>query len=161
MSLDEWALTAAVAFAGLWSGLFAMLTSVLHPMLRAMDGPGFTRFMAAFLPIARRAPFNYACVLGLVISPAVALFALDESGSTAFTLTAIGLALTVAGPLLASNLLAEPNYDVILSRDPNSMPDDWELSRRRYFTFNWIRAAATWASFALFLAALVELLDGA
>jgi hypothetical protein len=38
------------------------------------------------------------------------------------------------------------------------MPDGWEATRQRYFALNWIRAACTWAAFALFLAALVELL---
>lgn len=70
-------------------------------------------------------------------------------------LTAIGLALTVAGPLLVSNRLAEPNYDVMLAWDPEAMPADWEAGRRRYFTLNWVRALATWGAFGVFLAALV------
>jgi hypothetical protein len=36
------------------------------------------------------------------------------------------------------------------------MPSDWQATRRRYFALNWVRAAATWAAFGLFLAALVE-----
>jgi len=70
----------------------------------------------------------------------------------------IGLALTVAGPLLVSNRLAEPNYDVILGWNLDAMPQDWEATRRRYFAINWIRAGATWIAFGLFLAALVEAL---
>jgi len=38
------------------------------------------------------------------------------------------------------------------------MPADWEVGRQRYFALNWARAAATWVAFALFLAALLELL---
>jgi len=45
--------------------------------------------------------------------PIVVLLTID-SGSTVFVLTAIALALNIAGPLLVSNRLAEPNYDVIL-----------------------------------------------
>ena len=56
-----------------------------------------------------------------------------------------------------SNRLAEPNYDVMLAWDPDAMPADWEAGRRRYFTLDWIRAAATWTAFALFLAALLAL----
>lgn len=37
------------------------------------------------------------------------------------------------------------------------MPADWEATRRRYFTLNWVRAATTWTAFALSLAALVAL----
>jgi hypothetical protein len=67
----------------------------------------------------------------------------------------IGLAFTVAGPLLVSSRLAEPNYDVMLAWDPEAMPADWEAGSRRYFTLNWVRVLATWAALALFLAALV------
>ena len=43
MSVGEWALVASMVFSGLWSGLLAMLTMVMHPMLRAMDGRDFER----------------------------------------------------------------------------------------------------------------------
>jgi len=45
VSVADWALLASVVFAGLWSGLLAMLTLILHPMLAGMDGSGFARFM--------------------------------------------------------------------------------------------------------------------
>jgi hypothetical protein len=156
MGIDEWAVLAAVVFTGLWSGLFCMLNLVIHPMLRAMDDAGFSEFMHGFLPTARGAPFNYVAVIGMVVSPVVALIAMDSSES-AFPLTAIGLAVTVAGPLLASNRLAEPNYDVILAWKPGTADAEFKAARSRYFTLNWIRAAATWTAFALFLAALLEL----
>jgi hypothetical protein len=112
MTVEEWALIASVVFSGLWSGLLAMLTLVLHPMLAAMEGAGFARFLRAFLPTARRAPIDY---------------------------------------------IAEPNYELMLAWDPGAMPADWEARRRRYFALNWIRAAATWVAFGLFLAAPVRL----
>ncbi len=158
MSLEEWALIASVVFAGLWSGLYCMLILIFHRVMSAMDGPDFTRFLRAFLPVARKAPFNYVCVIGLVVAPAVALIAMDDSGSTPFILTAIGLVVTFGGGLLVSNRLAEPNYDRMLAWDPDHLPDDWQAVRRYYFRLNWIRAAATWTSFGLFLAALVDLL---
>ncbi len=157
MELEEWSLIASVVFTGLWSGLFAMLNTVLHPVMRGMSGPQYREFMGAFLPVARRAPFNYIEVAGMVIAPTVALIAFDGSTEgTVVALTAIGLGLTIAGPLLVSNRLAEPNYDVILGWDPDAPPAGWEQVRERYFTLNWIRAAATWAAFGLLLAALVE-----
>jgi hypothetical protein len=158
MSLEEWALVASVVFSGLWSGLQAMLTLVLHPMLAKMDGREFARFLNAFLPIARTAPFNYIAILGMVGAPVVALVALDDTGGAPFVLTAIGLGLTFTGPLLVSSRLSEPNYDLMLAWDPDRMPEGWEAIRRKYFALNWIRAFATWAAFGLFLAALVELL---
>ena len=45
MSVAEWALLASVVFSGLWSGLLAMLTLVMHPMLARMDGYEFARFL--------------------------------------------------------------------------------------------------------------------
>ena len=157
MSVADWALLASVVFSGLWSGLLAMLVLILHRMMAAMDGPGFAHFLHAFLPTARRAPFNYLAVIGMVVAPVVALIALsDDPGQARFVLTAVGLALTVAGPLLVSNRLAEPNYDVMLAWDPAAPPAGWQATRRRYFTLDWVRAAATWTAFALFLAALVQ-----
>ena len=155
MGVDGWSLVACVVFAGLWSGLLAMLTLVMHPMLADMTGGDFDRFQHAFLPFARKAPFNYIEVIGMLVAPVVALFALGASAGVPFVLTAIGLGLTIAGPLLVSNRLAEPNYDVMLSWDPDSLPSGWEAIRARYFTYNWLRFGATWAAFGLFLAALV------
>jgi hypothetical protein len=126
MTVEEWALVASVVFTGLWSGLFGMLNLVMHPMLAAMNGYDFARFLRAFLPTARHAPFNYVEVIGMVVAPIVALVALgDDPSATPFVLTAIGLVLTVAGPLLVSSRLAEPNYDAMLGWDPEAMPADW------------------------------------
>jgi hypothetical protein len=155
MTVEEWAVVACVVFTGLWSGLLAMLTTVLHKMLRPMEGREFALFLGGFLPPARKAPFNYLAILGMIASPVVALITLD-SGSTAFVLVAIGLALTVAGPLLVSNRLAEPNYDVILGWNPEDVPRNWSVYRQRYFAYNWIRAVATWTSLAVFVAALSQ-----
>jgi hypothetical protein len=155
MSLEEWALVASVVFTGLWSGLYCMLNLIFHKVMEAMDGPAFSGFLHGFLPVARKAPFNYICVFGIVIAPAVALIATDDAGGTAFVLTAIGLVVAFAGAILVSNRLAEPNYDRMLAWDPAHMPDDWQEVRSYYFRLNWIRAVATWTSFGLFLAALV------
>lgn len=159
MSLEEWALIAGVVFSALWSGLLAMLTLVMHPMLAAMSGGEFARFLEGFLPVARRAPFNYVAIFGMLVAPVVALVAIGDAGATPFVLTAIGLGLVIAGPLLVSNRLAEPNYDRMLTWDPDRMPEGWQAVRARYFALNWVRAAATWTAFGLFLAALVELLQ--
>jgi hypothetical protein len=156
MTSEEGALAACVVFSGLWAGLTAMLTLVMHPMLKAMSGRDFALFLRAFLPTARHAPFNYIAIFGMIAAPVVALVVLGgDASDTPFVLTAIGLALTVAGPLLVSSRLAEPNYDVMLSWDPEALPDEWEARRRRYFALNWIRFVATLAAFALFLAALI------
>jgi hypothetical protein len=86
----------------------------------------------------------------MVVAPTVALIGLgDDPGGAPF-------ALTVAGPLLVSYRLSEPNYDVMLAWDPDRMPAGWEATRGRYFALNWIRAVAVWTAFGLFLAALVE-----
>lgn len=155
---EEWALAAAVVFSGLWSGLLGMLTLVMHPMLAAMDGRDFERFLQAFLPVGRKAWFNYVCAIGMAVAAVVGLVALwDDRSSAAFVLCAIGLALVVIGVYVVSNVWKEPHYDVMLAWDADAMPPDWEAGRRRYFTLNWIQAAATWAAFGVFLLALISL----
>ena len=149
MSLDDWALVACVVFTGLWSGR-ARDVDACHASHAGRDErQRLRRFLGAFLPPTQRTPFNYAMVIRMVVSPIVALFALGVSAGAPFVLTAIGLGLTVAGPLLVSNRLAEPNYDVMLAWDPDSLPAGWKAARKRYFALNWIRAAATWAACAL------------
>lgn len=144
----------SLVFTGLWSGLLLTLTTILHPMFAARDGVGFAADLRRFLPIARRSPTNYVLVIGLVVAPAAALIGLwDQPGEAPFVLTAIGLTLTVAGPLLVSRYLAEPSYDVILGWDPDAIPADWQVTRRRYFALNWVRGVLTWTAFGLFLAA--------
>jgi hypothetical protein len=141
----------SVVATALWSGLLLTLTTILHPMFAPQDAAGFTADMRRFLPIARRSPTNYVLVVALVVSPVVALVGLwSEAGSAPFVLTALGLAATVAGPLVISSRLAEPNYEVILGWDPAAVPDSWTTARARYFRLNWIRAVLTWLALVLF-----------
>lgn len=81
----------------------------------------------------------------------------EEWGLVAIARRAPFNSVTVLGVFVVSRLLSEPNYDVMLAWNPDSMPTDWEEVRARYFALSRIRAAATWAAFALFLAALVDL----
>ena len=156
MSGEEWALAAGVVFAGLWSGLLGMLTLVMHRMLGALDGPGFLGFMRSFLPVGRKAWFNYVCAIGMAVAPIVALVSLrDDASSVPVVLTAIGLAIVIVGVYIVSNVWKEPLYDVMLAWDPEAMPTEWSAGRRRYFAINWIQTAATWTVFALFLVALI------
>jgi hypothetical protein len=130
------------------------VTTILHPVYTSRDGAGFAVDLGHFLPVARRSPTNYALVIGLVVGPVLALVGLrDDPTGAPFVLTALGLVLTVTGPLLVSVLLAEPNYDVILGWDPDHLPADWQAVRDRWIALNWVRGAITWAAFALFLAA--------
>jgi uncharacterized membrane protein len=158
MTAEEWALAATVFCSGLAAGLLGMLTTIMHPMLEAMDGRDFRNFMEAFLRYARKAWFNYAWSLGMGIGPIVALVLLwGDPGSTSFVLTAIGFGLVILGVYVVSNVWKEPHYDVILAWDPEAMPEDWEAGRRRYFKINWIQFATTWTVLALFLVALASL----
>ena len=161
MTGEEWALAASVFFSGLAAGLLGMLSTIMRPMLAAMDGRDFRNFMEAFLRDAEKGwgrVFNYAWSLGMGIGPIVALVLLwDDPGSTSFVLTAIGLGVVIVGVYVVSNVWKEPLYKVILAWDPEAMPADWEAGRRRYFTINWIQFATTWGALALFLAALISL----
>lgn len=159
MTFEESSLAASVVFAGLWSGLLGMLTLVMHRMLADMDGPAFERFLRAFLPVGRKAWFNYVCALGMAIAPIVALVALwGDRSSAPFVLTAVGLAIVIVGVYVVSNVWKEPLYDVMLAWEPDAMPANWEeAGRERYFAINWIQLVATWTVFGLFLAALILL----
>ena len=161
MTGDEWVLAATVFFSGLASGLLGMLSTIMRPMLAAMDGRDFRNFMEAFLRFADKSwgrVYNYAWSLGMTIGPVVALVLLwDDPGSTSFVLTAIGLGIVIVGVLIVSNVWKTPTYKLILAWDPEAMPADWEAGRRRYFTINLIQLAVTWAAFALFLVALASL----
>ena len=75
-----------------------MLTLVMHKMLGNMNGRDFEGFLRAFLPVGRRAWFNYVCALGMAIAPIVALVIIwDDVSSAPFMLTAIGLAIAIVG----------------------------------------------------------------
>jgi len=78
-------------------------------------------------------------------------------GSTAFVLTAIGLAVVLAGVIVVSNVWKTPHYKVMLAWDPERMPRDWESGRDKYFAINWLQLVATWCAFGLFVAALIAL----
>ena len=160
MSAAEWTLAATVFLSGLASGLLGMLSTIMRPMLAAMDGRDFRNFMGAFLRFAGRSwgrLYNYAWSLGMTIGPVVALVLLsDDAGSTSFVLTAIGLIIVIGGVLIVSNAWKTPTYNLILAWDPEALPADWESGRQRYFTINWIQLAVTWAAFALFLSALIS-----
>ncbi|GGG70092.1 hypothetical protein GCM10011374_38310 [Kocuria dechangensis] len=153
--IAEIGLGASVVAAGLWSGLLLTVTTILHPLFGRQDAAGFATEMHRFLPIARRSPTNYILVATLLLAPPVALVGLgiQQAFGAAFVLTATGLVATVAGPLLISRRLAEPNYALILGWNPQHPPDDWQVARDRWYRHNWMRAALTWVAFALFLAA--------
>lgn len=156
MTIEQIALLASVVCAGLWSGLLGMLTLVMHPMLAAMNGAEFERFLRAFLPVARKAWFNYSCAIGMAVAPIATLISLrDDPSSVSFVLTAIGLTFVIVGVYIVSNVWKEPLYDVMLAWDPDAMPADWDNGRRSYFAINWIQTVATWTVFALFLTALI------
>ena len=161
MTAEEWTLAATVFVSGLASGLLGMLSTIMRPMLAAMDGRDFRNFMEVFLQYAGKSwgrVYNYVWSLGMTIGPAVALVLLSEDpGSTPFVLTAIGLGIVIVGVLVVSNVWKTPTYDSILAWDPEALPADWEAGRRRYFTINWIQLAVTWAAFALFMGALIAL----
>jgi hypothetical protein len=152
MNPELWLGVSLVA-AGLWSGLLLTLTTILHPMFSDGDGASFTRDLDRFLPVARASVTNYVLVALLMVGPAMAVASQWGDGTTAFVLTVVGAALTLIGPFALSRFMAEPNYDVILSWDPDHLPTGWTRIRHRYFALNWIRGGLTWVAFACFVAA--------
>jgi hypothetical protein len=88
-----------------------MLSTIMRPMLGAMDGRGFRSFMDAFLRYADSSwgrVYNLAWPLGMGIAPIIALVLLwDDAGSAAFVLTAIGAGIVFVGVYLVSNVWKE------------------------------------------------------
>ena len=158
MTAEEWTLAASAFFAGLASGLLGMLSTIMRPMLTAMDGRDFRNFMEEFLQYAGKGVgkvYNLAWSIGMFLGPIVALVLLwDDAGSTSFVLTAIGLVIVFVGVIIVSNVWKTPTYNLILAWDPEALPADWEAGRQRYFTINWIQLGVTWSACALFLVAL-------
>jgi hypothetical protein len=154
---EAWTLAAICFCSGIAAGLLGMLCTIMRPMLKAMDGPTFRNFMEAFLRYADNGlgkAFNLLWSLGMFLGPIVALvFLWDDSGSTSFVLTTIGLAIVVVGVIIVSNAVKTPHYKVMLAWDPDAMPADWEAGRQRYFNINWLQMVTTWAAFILFLVA--------
>ena len=138
-----------------------MLTTIMHPMLKALDGRDFRNFMEAFLRYADHGlgkVYNLGWALVTVLVPIIALIMLwDDPGSSSFILTATGLGIILVGIWLVSNVWKTPTYNAILAWEPAALPSDWEAGRQRYFTINWIQLAVTWSAFALFLVALIAL----
>jgi hypothetical protein len=161
MTAEEWALAASSFFSGLAAGFLGGLCMILRAMQAAMTGREFRTFMEGFLRYADNGlgkVFNYAWSAGTTIASIIALGLLvDDPGSTSFLLTAIALGIWAVGILVVSNLWKTPTYKLILAGDPEAMPADWEATRQRYFTINWLQLATTWAAFALFLVALISL----
>ena len=161
MTAEEWALAASAFFSGLAAGFLGGLCMIIRPMQAAMTGKEFRTFMERFLQYASNGLgkwFNYAWSGVTTIAAIISLVLLfDDPGSTSFVLTAIGLAIWVVGILVVSNVWKTPTYTMILAGDPEALPADWEATRQRYFTINWLQLATTWATFALFLIALISL----
>jgi hypothetical protein len=161
VTAEEWVLAASIFVSGLASGLLGMLSTIMRPMLAAMNGPDFRAFMEAFLRHAAHSwgrAFNYLWSMGMTLGPAAALVLLwDDPGSTSFVLTAISLAIVIVGVLVVSNAWKTPTYNMILAWGPEAMPTDWEAGRQRYFTINLLQLVVTWVVFALLLIALISL----
>jgi hypothetical protein len=161
MTAEAWLLAVTVFFSGLASGLLGMLSTIMRPMLTAMDGPDFRHFMGHFLVYAGEGLgklYNLGWSLVMFLLPVPVLVLLwDDRGSASFVLTAIGWVIVVLGVIVVSNAVKTPHYNVMLAWDPDAMPADWEAGRDKYFAINWAQMATTWSAFALFLAAAIAL----
>jgi hypothetical protein len=76
VTAEEWVLAATAFLSGLASGLLGMLSTIMRPMLAAMDGRDFRNFMEVFLRYAGNSwgkVFNFAWSIGMTIGPIVAL----------------------------------------------------------------------------------------
>jgi hypothetical protein len=135
------------------------VVALLQQTLKPLSASEFATVMRHFLPVARKAPANYALVLTPLLLPPVALaLAWDQVASPWFSLTLVGWLSFVFGPFLTSRFGAEPLYDVILGWPAQAPPADWQTIRERYFRLNLVRLIGSGSAFLLFLLAINLLL---
>jgi hypothetical protein len=145
----------SIIASGLFTGLLVAVVALLQPTLKPLSASEFTVVMRHFLPVARKAPVNYALVLTPMLAPAIVLgLTWDQMATPLFSLILIGWLAFMAGPFLTSRFAAEPLYDVILGWTVQSPPPDWQVTRDRYFRLNLVRLIGSGLAFLLFLLAL-------
>lgn len=145
----------SIIASGLFTGLLTAVVALLQQTLKPLSASEFTTVMRHFLPIARKAPVNYALVLTpMLVPPVVLVLAWDQMANPLFGLTLVGWLAFLFGPFLTSRFGAEPLYDIILSWPVQSPPADWQIFRERYFRLNLIRLIGSSLAFLLFLGAL-------
>jgi hypothetical protein len=148
-------LALSVIASGLFTGLLVAVVALLQQTLKPLSASEFATVMRHFLPVARKAPANYALVLTPILLPPVVLaLAWSQAASPLFILTLVGWLAFLFGPFLTSMLGAEPLYDVILGWPAQSPPVDWQTVRDRYFRLNLVRLIGSGSAFLLFLLAL-------
>jgi hypothetical protein len=148
-------LIVAVISTGLFTGLLMTILAFFQRVLKDLTAPEFTLVMKRFLGVVRTHPLHYGLVITSIPAPVVVLFLLRESaGSMAFLLTLAGLVSFIAGPVLVSRYFVEPVYDVFLSWEVQSPPENWRAARDRYFGLNVIRGLGSGTAFVPLLISL-------
>jgi hypothetical protein len=72
VTAEEWVLAVTVFLSGLASGLLGMLSTIMPPMLEAMDGLDFRNVMEAFLRFAAKSwgrVYNYLAPIFFKAAP--------------------------------------------------------------------------------------------
>lgn len=153
MNTNVW-LSLTIVFTALWSGLLLTVTTILHPMFASQDATGLRHDLGRFLPIARRSPTNYILVVGLIVTPVMAIASLWEARyDSTFLLVSLGFILTFVGAFVLSRFAAEPNYDVVLDGSLPSESARWGNARQKYFVLNWARGVLVWSALVCFVVA--------
>jgi uncharacterized membrane protein len=145
-------LIVAVISTGLFTGLMMTILAFFQRILKDLTAREFTLVMQRFLGVVRTHPLHYALVATSLLASVAALVLLR--GSSTFVLVLAGLVSFAAGPILVSRYFVEPIYDVFLSWEIESPPEDWRVARDRYFSLNVIRGLGSGAAFVLFLISL-------
>jgi uncharacterized membrane protein len=148
-------LIVAAISTGLFTGLLMTILAFFQRALKDLTASEFTLVMQRFLRVVRTHPLHYGLVITSLLAPIAALVLLGGSaGSLTFVLILVGLISFAAGPVLVSRYLVEPIYDVFLSWEIESPPENWREARDRYFRLNVIRGLGSGTTFVLFLVSL-------
>lgn len=148
-------LIVAAISTGLFTELLMTILAFFQRALKDLTASAFTLVMQRFLEVVRTHPLHYALVITSLLAPIAALVLLGTSaGSLTFVLILVGLISFAAGLVLVSRYLVEPIYDVFLSWEIESPPENWREARDRYFRLNVIRGLGSGTTFVLFLVSL-------
>lgn len=121
---------------GLFAGLMMTLVIVMQRMWGRMPVRDYIVAMQSFLPAAKGHPVITVLTLLPFLAPIIALIQLaDDPATVRFGIILVGTVLAV-GPLVVTLRFNFPIYDTIMSWQPDTVPDDWQQVRQRFFWLN-------------------------
>jgi uncharacterized membrane protein len=153
--LENGALALAILVTGIMAGFFYTYTFNVNLAMLEVDGATYARVQSLFNTNVRHTMF-FVFFFGGGAAPIVALAANWKRWRTAgFWLIALGGLVYVLGIIVFTSAVNLPLNAYTESWDPAAVPADWAATRDAWNSANAVRVGAAFASFCLYVAALV------